>query len=193
MAFEIERNNMDKIITVKIDDELDGCRVKSMLRDRLGLSSGIVTELKRTENGIVLNGEEVYVNCVASKGDILVLKVCDGNSSNIVARDIPLEILYEDEDIIAVNKPRSMPTHPSQNHYEDTLANGIMYYFRGQSFTFRAITRLDRDTSGVVLIAKNPVSAQMLGDDMKNKKIRKEYLAVVNGIPEPKNSRIVLR
>lgn len=176
---------MEKNIIVKIDKVLHGRDIKYILHNHMELSSTLVKRLKRTDNGILLNGEAVNVLRTVCAGDELVLTFCDGSSDNIVPKNIPICILYEDEDIIAVNKPRSMPTHPSFNHYEDTLANGIMYYFRDKDFTFRAITRLDRDTSGVVLVAKNPLSAQILSDDMKNKKINKEYIAVVNGVPEP--------
>ena len=175
---------MNKKITVKIDKDLNGCDIKSILRNHIRLSSTLLKRLKRTDNGILLNGEAVNVLRTVCAGDELVLTLCDENSDNIVPKNISICILYEDEDIIAVNKPRSMPTHPSHNHYEDTLANGIMYYFKDMEFTFRAITRLDRDTSGVVLVAKNPLSAQILSDEMKNKRIHKEYIAVVNGVPE---------
>lgn len=176
---------MEKKIIVKIDKVLHGRDIKYILHNHMELSSTLVKRLKRTDNGILLNGEAVNVLRTVCAGDELVLTFYDESSDNIVPKNIPICILYEDEDIIAVNKPRSMPTHPSFNHYEDTLANGIMYYFRDKDFTFRAITRLDRDTSGVVLVAKNPLSAQILSDDMKNKKINKEYIAVVNGVPEP--------
>lgn len=176
---------MEKNIIVKIDKVLHGRDIKYILHNHMELSSTLVKRLKRTDNGILLNGEAVNVLRTVCAGDELVLTFYDESSDNIVPKNIPICILYEDEDIIAVNKPRSMPTHPSFNHYEDTLANGIMYYFRDKDFTFRAITRLDRDTSGVVLVAKNPLSAQILSDDMKNKKINKEYIAVVNGVPEP--------
>lgn len=177
--------SMDKNITVKIDKDLHGRDIKYVIHKHIGLSATLVKRLKRTADGILLNGEAVTVRKKVCAGDELALTLYDEGSDSIVPKNIPISVLYEDEDIIAVNKPRSMPTHPSLNHYEDTLANGIMYYFRNESFTFRAITRLDRDTSGVVLVAKNPLSAQILSDDMKNKKIHKEYIAVVNGVPKP--------
>lgn len=180
---------MDKILSIKIRAEQDARTVGQILKRCMGLSDGIITDLKKTDDGIVLDGKRVFVNEVVKKGQILTVSIHDG-VSDIVKSDIPLEVLYEDEDIIAINKPRSMPTHPSLNHYEDTLANGLMHYFDGQNFTFRAITRLDRDTSGVVLVAKNPLSAFVLAEQMKNGGINKEYTAVVNGTVNPTEGRI---
>ncbi len=180
---------MDKNLLLKITAELDGCTVGQIIKKRFGLSDGIIADLKKTNDGIVLDGKRVFVSERVKEGQVLNVSIHDG-VSDIVKRDIPLDILYEDEDIIAINKPRSMPTHPSLNHYDDTLANGLMHYYDGQNFTFRAITRLDRDTSGVVLVAKNPLSAFRLAEQMKSGGIIKEYIAVVNGTPDPLDGRI---
>ena len=180
---------MDRIISLKIDPSMHGKTVKYILQNRLSLSSSIITNLKKEESGIMLSGQRVFVDRQVCEGDELIITVSD-RRSDIPEGDFPLDIIYEDEDIIAINKPRNMPTHPSQNHYEDTLANGLMHYYKGMNFTFRAITRLDRDTSGVVLIAKNPVSAAALGDNMKSGNIHKEYVAVVCGAPNPPKGRI---
>ncbi len=180
---------MDKIISFKIDPSMHGKTVKYILQNRLFLSAGVITGLKKKTDGIMLGGRKVFVDKQVCEGDELVINISDCRSA-IPESDIPLDIIYEDEDIVAINKPRNMPTHPSQNHYKDTLANGLMHYYKGQNFTFRAITRLDRDTSGVVLIAKNPVSAAILGEDMKQGKIKKEYTALVCGVPNPPYGQI---
>ncbi|MBO5364851.1 MAG: RluA family pseudouridine synthase [Clostridia bacterium] len=180
---------MDRIITIPIDASLDGKSIKHVLRNEVQVSAAILTQLKKEENGILLSGEPAFVTRKVQAGDVLQATIRDG-VSKIEPREVPLEILYEDEDVIAVNKPRNMPTHPSQNHHGDTLANGLMEYFRGQNFTFRAITRLDKDTSGVVLVAKNPLSGAILVEEMKEGRIRKEYLAVTNGAPIPERGEI---
>ena len=172
-SIEIERNSV----------------IKDVLINDLQLSSQIITNLKKYDDGIVLNGKKVNVNQKITHGDNLKIKIYD-EKSDIKPSDIKINILYEDEDVIVLNKERNMPTHPSQNHYEDTLANAIMYYFKDEVFTFRAITRLDKDTSGVVLVAKNPYSSHILNEDMKNKRIKKEYLAVVNGVLKEKSGVI---
>lgn len=181
---------MDKTIRLKIIPTLAGKEIKYILRNHIGLSASIIKQLKKSEKGIMLNGERVFVDKCVKNGDELVISIADSASESIVPVNIPLDILYEDDEVLVVNKSGTMPTHPSQNHYSDTLANGIMYYFRNVDFTFRAITRLDRETSGIVVIAKNPLSAQILGNQMKNKEIQKEYIAIVNGVPNPKNGVI---
>jgi len=176
---------MVKKIELEINSALHGRKIRYILRNYIGISAALVRRLKTQPEGILLNGQTAKQDTEVQMGDRLVLTIEDVSSKNIVPQNIPLDILYEDEDIIAVNKPRSMPTHPSQNHYTDTLANAIAYYFREEAFTFRVITRLDRDTSGVVVIAKNPLAAQILSRDMQNGEIRKEYAAVVCGTPKP--------
>ena len=97
--------------------------------------------------------------------------------------NIPIDILYEDGDIIVLNKPYDMPTHPSHGHFEDTLANGLMYYFmqKGEKCLFRATNRLDRETSGIVLCAKNGPAAARLSESMQNGRFEKTYFALLHG------------
>ncbi len=172
---------MNKTIILNITEDMNGKEIKEILSSYLKLSKEIIKQLKTKDDGILLNGEKAYVIKRVSTSDNLTVNIREKFMDNIPPSDIPIDILYEDEDILAVNKPRSMPTHPSLNHYTDTLANGVMYYYKDLPFTFRAITRLDRDTSGVVLIAKNILSAHLLGVEMKYKRIKKNYIAVVNG------------
>ncbi len=181
---------MDRKIEFTIDASLDGKSIKHILRNHLRASAAILTQLKKVEDGILLSGEPAFVTHRVRAGEVLKITIRD-EASAIAPVEMPLAVLYEDEDIIAINKPRNMPTHPSRNHYEDTLANGLMGYFSGQKFTFRVITRLDKDTSGVVLVAKNPLSAAILVEDMKGGRIQKEYLALVNGFPNPRTGRIL--
>lgn len=180
---------MNKVIKLTINSSQNGKTVKYILSVCLGISGAIITQLKKADDGIMLNGERVFVTHKVKAGDKLVISIYDENS-DICASDLPLQILYEDEDIIALNKPRNMPTHPSRNHYDDTLANALMYYYRDEKFTFRAVTRLDRDTSGVVLVAKNPLSGAILSESMKKGEISKEYVALTDGAPEKESGRI---
>lgn len=169
-----------KKIEIKIDEALSGREIKSILYHELKLSSRAVTGLKKGD-GIMLNGEKATVRRVVFVNDILTVTFFDEGSKNIVANNIELNIIYEDEEILVVNKPANMPTHPSINHYENTLANAVMYHFSDTPFTFRAITRLDRDTTGLVLIAKNQYSANILSNQLKSEKIQKTYLAICCG------------
>ena len=167
----------------------EGKSVKQLIDRNFSLSSRTLAKLKKS-GGITVNGKNVTVRYVLSQGDVLRLSLNDTESQNIEKVDIPLDVLYEDDDILAVNKPLGMPVHPSQGHHLDTLANAVMYRYRNESFTFRAITRLDGDTTGVVIIARNALSAQRLTDSLQNGGIKKEYAAVVVGVPENKKGFI---
>ena len=107
-------------------------------------------------------------------------------SSDILPVNLPIDIVYEDEDLIILNKATGMPVHPSQGHHENTLANALAYRFasRGEHFVFRAVNRLDRDTTGLLLIAKHKISGAFLSAMTAKKEIRREYLAIVAGKPE---------
>ncbi len=169
-----------RILTLTIPYEYDGVQIKSVLRKHFGLSSALMTALK-TKDGITLNGAHAIVTEKVHTGDTLVLRIAETGSDAIVPTQIPIDILYEDEDILAVNKPSGLPTHPSIRHYTDTLANGVAFYFANRPFTFRAVNRLDKDTSGIVLLAKNRFAAEALAQQLRAKQISKTYLALVCG------------
>lgn len=165
-----------------IGNDFSGCDIKFILTNHWGFSGSLISALKKGDS-ILLNGKKEFVNKAVSSGDVLRIVLPEVASENIVPNAIPLDILYEDEDILAVNKPADMPTHPSIGHFEGTLANAVMHYFRDIPFTFRAITRLDRDTSGVVLIAKHIVAADRLSKSLIEGAFEKEYMAVCIGTP----------
>ncbi len=181
-------------MNITVTKALDGMTVKDWLYKN-GISRGLITHLKKLECGITVNGEHATVRRILREGDVLSLYIDDraeDENDNLVPTEMPLDIIYEDDDMIAVNKPPNMPTHPSIGHFDDTLANGLAYYFssRGIPFVFRAVNRLDRDTSGIVLVAKNRVSAARLGELMKSGKIRKTYIAVLGGVLTPRSGEI---
>ena len=165
-----------------------------MLREYLGgelkLSTRTLSRLKHNEKGILLNGQRVTVRAVLQCGDTLSLALEDGDGDtnpDIVPSEIPLDILYEDEDTVAVNKPSGMATHPSYNHRTDTLANALVYYFEKQNrpFVFRAVNRLDIEASGIVLAAKSKNAAYRYNTAMRRGLIEKSYTAILRGtLPE---------
>jgi 23S rRNA pseudouridine1911/1915/1917 synthase len=144
--------------------------------------------LKRTENGLLLNGKWGRVRDILQAGDELTIQLTEEDSSdNIVPVKLPLDIIYEDEDILVVNKPADMPIHPSQGNYDNTLANAVAYYYqqKNETFTYRCINRLDRDTTGLLIIAKHMYSASLLSEMVANHEIHREYLAIATGeVPE---------
>lgn len=165
-----------------------GMTVKTYLHANLHLSGAQVTQLKKDPRGILVNGEHVTVRYVLSQGDVLSLADADTTSSdNIVPTKMPLCILYEDDALIILDKPPFVPTHPSHGHYTDTLANGLAYLFetRGVPFVFRSCSRLDRDTSGIVTVAKNRAAAYRFHCMHMAGEVKKEYLAVLCGTLTP--------
>ena len=145
-----------------------------------GYSASNITTLKKYENGIMLNGVWAYMNQKPEVNDRLLVRVCENKKSeNIVPVDIKLDIRYEDEDIIVINKGSDMPIHPSLNNYENSLANALMYHYNGENFVFRCINRLDKDTTGLTIVAKHFLSAGILNIAMQNRQIKRVYNAIV--------------
>ncbi len=136
------------------------------------------------------------MNHVLHPGDTLTLHIREARSSEkIPPVELPLDIVYEDEDLMVINKPAGMPIHPSMNNYYNSMANALAYYFDQQNrpFVFRCINRLDRDTSGLTIVAKHYVSAGMLSAMIANKAasgITREYLAIVKGSVQPPEGTI---
>jgi 23S rRNA pseudouridine1911/1915/1917 synthase len=172
-------------MTVFIDNEHPFCG-KSVLEfiKTLSLSSKMVKYLKYRENGILVGDKRVTVRYVLKCGDVLSLALDDTESSKTATPVcLPLDIIYEDGDIIVVNKSPFMPTHPSHGHHDDTLANALAYYFQSRDipFVFRPINRLDKNTSGLVIVAKNKIAAGKMTEHMKSKQIKKSYIALLMG------------
>lgn len=170
---------------MRFENQFIGLTVKEILTNELGFSKRAIVSLKARPDGILVNGQHVTVRAKIKENDVLLVN-CDDESKNhdkLVPSSTLPEIIYEDEDIIAVNKPPFMPTHQSQGHFYDTLANSLAYYFSLQNrpFVFRSVNRLDRNTSGVVLVAKNRLSSSKLSNQMKNDAISKSYIAILQG------------
>ena len=183
---------MERIITYHIDARAGGLRTEQFLRRR-GYSCQNLTQLKKMPESILINGVWSYMRTPLSAGDTLTVHIRETESSpNIPPVDLPLCIVYEDEDIIVVNKPAGMPVHPSLHNYRISLANALMYYYQqqGKPFIFRCTNRLDRDTSGLTVVAKHMVSSGILSAMTARHKIRREYLAIVRGHVTPPSGTI---
>lgn len=183
---------MTRTLEYKITEDSSSMKIGDFLKKE-GFSRQCTIALKKQENGILLNGIWSYVNTTLSVGDTLTLTLTEEDSSaKIPPIDLPLHILYEDEDILVLNKPADMPIHPSLNNYENTLANAVAYYYDQKNipFVFRCINRLDRDTTGVTMLAKNPFSAGILSEMVRNREIHRDYLAIAHGIFDEKEGTI---
>lgn len=174
---------MKRILNYTITDSGKDQTVLSFLRSH-GYSRGVIIHLKKTPEGIRKNGVWCYVSEPLEPGDLLTVILDEQESSQgILPVALPFPVIYEDADILVVNKPAGMPIHPSMNNHSNTLANSAMYYFsqKGESFVYRCVNRLDRDTSGLTVLAKNMLAAAVLASPSGMKTIRREYLALVQG------------
>ena len=152
-----------------------------------GYSRHIRTWLKQHPGSVRLNGKEALFYFPIKTGDLIEITLEEEQpSENIVPVCLPLHIIYEDEDLMVIDKPADMPVHPSIGNYENTLANAVAWYFQQQNtpFVFRCINRLDRDTTGLLILAKN-MSGAILSDQMKKREIHRIYLAITEGKTDP--------
>lgn len=178
---------MDKILTYTITSQEAGMQVLEFLRSK-GFSRHILTSMKPDKEALLVNGVRAGGRSILKERDFFRVRVMEtATTEGIVPASLPLNILYEDEDFLVLNKPADMPVHPSIGNYTNTLANAAAFYFqeRGEFCPFRCINRLDRDTSGALVLAKNALSAAILSAQMRNREIRRTYLAVVRGVTPP--------
>ncbi len=163
--------------------------IKYILKNRFHMTSGFITRLKH--NGkITVNDRDARVCDYLEKNDILKIFCPKSDCDKIERVCGELEILYEDEDVLCVNKPPFMPTHPSQNHHSDTLANIVSDYLFKTDDEVHIVTRLDNYTSGIVMIAKNSYSASVMCTKEYNSTIDKEYIGICKGVFRDKSGII---
>ncbi len=157
----------------------------------LGYSQGLIVRLKSDPKFVLLNGKHALVKTAMNDGDTLVITIKEVDKvSDITPVNIPLDIVYEDDDLMIINKASNMPIHPSIGNYDNTLANAIAWKYMqaGLPFVYRCINRLDRDTTGLLILAKHAYSGALLSNMVANHRIHREYLAVVEGYIPPLNS-----
>ncbi len=174
-------------ITYIISEHDTGRTVERYLRAQ-GFSRHLLIQTKYRTNGLLLDGAPVHTNVKLQAGQQLTAALsCGEENEHIRPVPLPLSIVYEDGDIVVIDKPAGMPVHPSQGHYEDTASNALAYYYaqQGEPFVARSIGRLDRDTSGLVLFARHELSACILASYMRERRIHREYRAICTGtLPE---------
>lgn len=174
---------MIRQFTYRIEPEYDSFTIREYLSLK-GYPNAVFVQLKKTPESVLLNGIWAYMRTKLSAGDELFIRLEESTSSaHILPVSMPLSICYEDEDILAVNKPAQMPVHPSLNHYDHTLANAVCGYYNDQEipYTFRCVNRLDRDTTGLTLIAKHMLSSAILSTAAARREISREYIAIASG------------
>lgn len=157
--------------------------VKEVLKAEFQMSDRLLLKLKKLQK-IYLNQNIVYVHHAILPGDMITCDLDDEEDNSIIVPiNMPLSILYEDEAYLIINKPAGIPVHPSMEHYTDSLSNGIRAYFDQISLRkkIRPVNRLDKDTSGIVVFAKNEYVQEALVKQMQNHLFQKEYIAIISG------------
>lgn len=172
---------MTRKLQYAIPSEYSSKRVLDFLK-HLGFSHRLITKLKQAPDGILLNGEHIRTIDPMSEGDLLEINLpTDKKESISIPVEMPLDIIYEDDDILVLNKPAMLAVHESHNHLGDTLSNAVAFHLKkeGKPSVFRAVGRLDKGTSGLMVCALNRYAASRLSG-----KIKKQYLAIATGIYE---------
>ncbi len=167
--------------------------IKEVLKAEFLMSDRLLLKLKKLKK-ITLNNKEVYIHHLISIGDIINVDLnYEEANENIVSINMPLDIIYEDDCYLVINKPAGIPVHPSAKHYLDSLSNGVRFYFDKMNINkkIRPVNRLDKDTSGLVIFAKNEYIQECLVKQMKSKDFVKKYIAIVNGHLEKNEGTIV--
>ncbi len=190
---DLKENKQQEVagrLVFEIDREHEGMELKEILYDQMRLSSRLVRKLKRTKN-ILVNGNKIAFHARLRKGDRVEV-IMEEESNQFEPQNIPIDVVYEDMDLLILNKQPGLVVHPTKGHPIGTLANAIVYYMqeRGESFKIRFVNRLDRDTSGLIIIAKNPYIQQELSKQMIDNQVEKRYLAVIKGCLETEKGTV---
>jgi len=179
-------------LTVIATSDDEGKTVREVLERAFGVSSKLLAAARTTEYGLTINEERVYISAPVQAGEAVRLRQLKEWSDDILPQAMSLSIVYEDDYILVVNKPAGVIVHPTHGHYTNTLANGVVAYWqqKNERFRFRPIHRLDEETSGLVVIAKNAYIHHQLSEQMQQGSIEKYYTALVYGVPEPSHRMI---
>lgn len=190
---------MERKLEIFIDEEDEGRSVSDILRRRAGMTRAQIRSVKFRPGGLTADGCRVRSSDCLIRGQVLQVLLGEEAEEEQgclwIPDPSPLEILYEDEDIIGINKPSGVVTHPSPGHFADSLANRLANYFSAGKDEYRMqirpIGRLDKDTSGIVLFAKNQVAASKLEAQRRVGRLEKEYLALVRGRPAARTGAVM--
>jgi len=185
----MENLSPEKIIKIEIDLEDEGLRLDVFVASFVPeLTRTRVQQLIKTENAVLINNKSVKSSYRLKLGDEILIKIPEAKPLAFSEENIPLDVRYEDEDMLVVNKPSGMLTHPTSIEREGTLVNALLYHCKGNLSGINGIMRpgilhrLDRDTSGLLMIAKNDFAHQFLSEQIRTKTAIRQYLTVVHGV-----------
>lgn len=179
---------MSRRLELHVGPELAGIRVDTLLKRRLGLSGTVVRRIKWLPDGILVDGRRVNTRYVPRAGEVLSVRLSDPERrSGIVPAPGPLDIVYEDPDLLVLNKAPGVAVHPGPGHYDNTIGNFLLYYYdsKGGEGDFHPVHRLDRGTSGLMVVARHPHAQEVLKGQLHTADFCRTYLAVCEGALEP--------
>lgn len=164
----------------------EGRRVDSLLRSH-GLSTSAIRRAKRRERGLLVDGEDIYTSYLLHAGQTVSILCDDRAGSDIVPSDGPVDILYEDGDLLVVDKPAGLTVHPCAGNWDDSLGSRLVHYYQtiGLQADFHPVHRLDKGTSGLMVVAKHPAAQHALTAALHGQGFLRKYLAVCEGLPSP--------
>lgn len=182
---------MSRYLTYHVKSDFDGKTVQHVAHNIFDISASLLKSMKRTD-GIRCNGKHCRTVDIIHIGDVLQFAITDTEESDIRPNDIPLAIVYEDDDILILDKQGGISMHPSITEQHGTIANAVIYHFAAQNHprVFHAVNRLDKETSGLCLIAKNRYSHAILSKQIQNQMLRRRYYAVIHGHIFPEQGKI---
>lgn len=170
------------VVTYEVGKDGNDIKIRDYMKDNLNLSGRFIRGSAMNRR-LRVNGKDVKLNYRLHEGDIIEVTVNAEESQNIEGEDLNINVIYEDDDLLIVDKPPFMVVHPTKSHPSGTLANGVIHHFRSNNDNsiVRLVSRLDRDTSGLIMIAKNQFSHMNLAKSMEKNQIEKSYLAIIHG------------
>lgn len=180
-----------RYLSVSIPPQWDQKTVYVLLRYHIGLSGTLLRRVKWLDDGIFLDHARVTVRETVHTGQTLRVRLSDpAPLDDIPPVALPLNIVYEDDDLIVVNKAAGMPSHPGPGHWDDTLGNALTAHWRSSAANFHPVHRLDKGTSGLIVVAKHPFAQERLKQQLHSELFQREYLAVCDGIPDPPSGTV---
>ena len=175
-------------LELRVTPELAGVKVDTLLKKHMGLSGTVVRRIKWLEDGILADGRRVTTRYCPQDGEVLSVRLSDEQRrSGIVPRPGPLDIVYEDGDMIVLNKSAGVSVHPGPGHFYDTIGNFLLEYYdsKGEPSDFHPVHRLDRGTTGLLVAAKHPHAQEVLKNQLHTSGFQRTYLAICQGVPQP--------
>jgi 23S rRNA pseudouridine1911/1915/1917 synthase len=178
-------NQINTTFFHQVREEEDGKMLHQVLKNRFRFSRKMLSRLK-LHRLVTVNGEYLWFTSRVKSGDQIVIQITTEETNHIPPQEIGFTVVYEDEDLIVIDKPPNLVVHPTRGYPDGTLANGLMHYWaqRGETYRMRPVTRLDKDTSGLMVVAKHAYTHAYLAEQMSEKRYQRAYLAIVHHVME---------